>query len=149
MGALGLFLSFSVVALVIAHYAQFQQNVGPAIQVPVAVVVALLSFLMVSTVRYRTFKDAHLSLRSFAVLGLMVLTGLAIAIKTRPSFVLVVYMLAYIAVGLAETIFIRARPPATAELPAAVRAELEADEALELDDEDEEKDDKPEGDEYI
>jgi len=69
-----------VVALVIAHYAEFQQNVGPTIQVPVAVVVALLSFLMVSTVRYRTFKDAHLSAGSFAVLGLMLVTGLAIAI---------------------------------------------------------------------
>jgi CDP-diacylglycerol--serine O-phosphatidyltransferase len=112
-------------------------------------VVALLSFLMVSTVRYRTFKDAHLSGKSFAVLGLLVLTGLAIAVKTRPSFVLVVFMLAYIAVGLAETLFFRPHLPTPAELPPAVRAELEADEALELDDVDDEKDDKAEGDEYI
>jgi CDP-diacylglycerol--serine O-phosphatidyltransferase len=140
----------TVVALVIAHYAEFQQNVGPTVQAPVAVVVALLSFLMVSTVRYRTFKDAHLSVTSFAVFGLLALAGLAIAVKTRPSFVLVVYMLAYIGIGLAETLFVRTRPPAPAELPPAVRAELEADEALELDDdEDDEKSDKEEGDEYI
>jgi CDP-diacylglycerol--serine O-phosphatidyltransferase len=79
----------------------------------------------------------------------MLLAGLAIAIKTRPSFVLVVFMLAYIAVGLAETIFIRPHPPAPEQLPLAIRAELEADEALELDDVDDEKDDKAEGDEYI
>ncbi len=139
----------TVVALVIAHYAEFQQNVGPAIQVPVAVVVGLLAFLMVSTVRYRTFKDAHLSVKSFAVLGLLLLAGLAIAIKTRPSFVLVVFMLAYIAIGLVETVLARARPPAPAELPPAVRAELEADEALEPDDLDDDKDDKSEGDEYV
>jgi CDP-diacylglycerol--serine O-phosphatidyltransferase len=104
---------------------------------------------MVSTVRYRTFKDAHLSARSFAVLGVLVVTGLAIAIKTRPSFVLVVYMLAYIAIGLAETLLVRPRPPAPEAVPPALRAELEADEALELDDADDEKDDKDEGDEYI
>jgi CDP-diacylglycerol---serine O-phosphatidyltransferase len=48
-----------------------------------------------------------------------------------------------------ETIFVRPHPPAPAGLPPAVRAELEADEALELDDEDDDKDDKAEGDEYI
>ena len=125
----------TVVALVIAHYAEFQQNVGPTAQAPVAVVVALLSFLMVSPIRYRTFKDAHLSVQAASPSSACwLLAGLAIAIKTRPSFVLVVYMLAYIAIGLAETIFVRPHPPAPAELPPAVRAELEADEALELDD---------------
>jgi CDP-diacylglycerol--serine O-phosphatidyltransferase len=63
--------------------------------------------------------------------------------------VLVVFMLAYIAIGLVETVLVRARPSAPAELPPAVRAELEADEALEPDDLDDDKDDKSEGDEYI
>jgi len=58
-------------------------------------------------------------------------------------------MLAYIAIGLAETLLVRPHPPAPEAVPPALRAELEADEALELDDEDEEKDDKSEGDEYI
>src|SRR5512139_2746228 len=51
----------AVVALVIAHYRQFGSTTDAATHAPIAVVVLLLSFLMVSTIRYRTFKDLHLS----------------------------------------------------------------------------------------
>src|SRR5574342_132788 len=57
----------AIVALVIAHYRQFGSTTNATTHVPVAFVVVLLSFLMVSTVRYRTFKDLHLSSRSLAV----------------------------------------------------------------------------------
>ncbi len=40
---------------------QFGATTDPATRLPIALVVALLSFLMVSTIRYRTFKDLHLS----------------------------------------------------------------------------------------
>lgn len=136
-----------IVSLVIAHYRAFGSVTDPATRVPVAVVVALLSFLMVSTVRYRTFKDVHLSPRSLAVFGFLSLAGLAVGIATRASFVLVVYMGAYIAMGLAESIFFRRRQLEPEKLPPSVRTELAADEALEADDEDVEA--KDEGDEYI
>jgi CDP-diacylglycerol---serine O-phosphatidyltransferase len=111
--------------------------------------VILLSFLMVSTVRYRTFKDLHLSAKSLAVFALLCAAGLAVGVATRASFVLVVYMGAYIAMGLAESVFQKARPaPDRGRLPPAVRAELDADEALEPEPEDEERD-KAEQDEYI
>ena len=61
----------TIVSLVIAHYKAFGSAADPTTRVPIAAVVALLAFLMVSTVRYRTFKDLHLSARSlgaFAVL---------------------------------------------------------------------------------
>jgi len=140
----------TIVSLVIAHYkATFGQATDVAAHLPVAMVVILLAFLMVSTVRYRTFKDAHLDARSLGLFALVVLGGLAVGYATRASFVLVVYMAAYIAMGIAESIFVHARPrPAPEQLPAAVRAELEADEALELDDEDDEGDSKR-SDEYI
>ncbi len=139
----------TIVALVIAHYRRFGSTTDPATRVPVALVVVLLSFLMVSTVRYRTFKDLHLSPKSLGIFGFLTLAGVAVGIATRASFVLVVYMAAYIALGIAESLLAKARPARDeASLPASVRAELAADEALEPDPEDVEGD-KEEQDEYI
>jgi CDP-diacylglycerol---serine O-phosphatidyltransferase len=139
----------AITAIVIAHYKEFEAVTDPAARVPVAVVVALLSFLMVSTVRYRTFKDLHLSARSLTVFALLCAVGLAVGMATRASFVLVVYMAAYVAMGLAEAIVAKARPALDrGRLPPAVRAELDADEALEPDPDDVDGD-KVEQDEYI
>ncbi len=139
----------TIVALVIAHYRQFGSTTDAATRVPVALVVILLSFLMVSTVRYRTFKDLHLSAKSLAVFLFFSIAGVTVGIATRASFVLVVYMAAYIALGIAESLLAKARPARDeARLPASVRAELAADEALEPDPEDVEGD-KEEQDEYI
>jgi CDP-diacylglycerol--serine O-phosphatidyltransferase len=78
------------------------------------------------------------------------MTGVALGIATRASFVLVVYMAAYIAMGIAEALIARARPaPDQARLPPEVRAELAADEALEPDPEDVEPEKRDEQDEYI
>ncbi len=140
----------AIVSLVIAHYKQFEAVTDPSQGVPIAVVVLLLSFLMVSTVKYRTFKDVHLSAKSFTAFAAVIFIGVGVAIATRPAFVLVVYMAAYIALGLTESIFAHGRSAAdlAARLSPKARAELEADEALEPDDEDvdEEKDQR---DEYI
>jgi len=138
----------TITALVIAHYKEFGAATDAATRAPVAVVVLLLSFLMVSTVRYRTFKDVHISRKSLSVFAVLVVVGLAVGIATRASFVLVVYMGAYLAMGIAESVFEKARTMDRARLPAALRAELEADEALEPDPEDVEGD-KAEQDEYI
>jgi CDP-diacylglycerol--serine O-phosphatidyltransferase len=139
----------AIVALVIAHYRQFGSTTDAATHAPIAVVVLLLAFLMVSTIRYRTFKDLHLSPKSLALFLFLSVAGVAVGIATRASFVLVVYMAAYIAMGIAESVIAKARPARdAARLPAAVRAELAEDEALEPDEEDVESD-KQEQDEYI
>jgi CDP-diacylglycerol---serine O-phosphatidyltransferase len=138
----------TIVSIVIAHYRAFGTLGDEATRISIAAVVALLSFLMVSTIRYRTFKDVHLSAKSLAVFGLLCIGGLAVGIATRASFVMVVYMGAYIVLGLAEWVIGRGRPePTPAALPPALRAEIEADPALEPDDEDVEA--KDERDEYI
>jgi CDP-diacylglycerol--serine O-phosphatidyltransferase len=140
----------TIVALVIAHYAQFGQATRATEQIPIAAVVGLLAFLMVSTIRYRTFKDAHVSPKSLTIFAFLALTGLAVGWATRPSFVLVVYMAAYIAMGLVETLFFHARRiPNLAKLPPDVRAELEADEALEPEEEDGDDGHKDERDELV
>ncbi len=127
----------AIVSIVIAHYRAFGSITDASTRVPIAAVVALLSFLMISTVRYRTFKDVHLSRRSLLVFGVMCLGGLAVGVATRASFVMVVYMGAYIVMGLAEWVLARGRPePKPEVLPPAVRAQLEADPVLEPDDDD-------------
>ncbi len=138
----------TITALVIAHYKEFGAATDPATRAPVAVGVVLLSFLMVSTVRYRTFKDLHLSPRSLSAFAALSAAGLAVGVATRASFVLVVYMGAYIALGIAESVFEKARTLDRSRLPPEVQRELDADEALEPGPEDVDGD-KVEEDEYI
>jgi len=136
----------ALVSVVIAHYRHFGAPTDPSTHVPIAVGVALLSFLMVSTVRYRTFKETRLTPRSFATFGFVLAAGVVIGLATRASFVLLVYAGAYILMGLVESIFFRHTIEKSA-LPASVQREIESDEALEPDDDDLET--KDEGDEYI
>ncbi len=146
------FAAGAIVSIVIAHYGAFGSITDPSARLPIAIGVALLSFLMVSTVRYRTFKDVHLSPKSFLVFAVMSLGGLAVGLATRPSFVLVVYIGAYILLGLAESLVSRRpREPAVTALPPSIRAAIEADPALEPDEEDTEEHHlgKDEGDELV
>jgi len=140
----------AIVSLVIAHYREFGSETEASARTPIAAVVLLLAALMVSTVKYRTFKDVHMSAKSLGAFAAVVFSGVAVAIATRPAFVLVVYMAAYVVLGLTESAFAHGRSAAEllAKLPPKARAELEADEALEPDDEDVE-DEKERRDEYI
>jgi len=136
----------ALVSVVIAHYRHYGAPTDPTTHVPIAIGVALLSFLMVSTVRYRTFKDAHLTVRSVATFALVAAAAVVIGLVTRASFVLLVFAGAYILMGLVESIFFR-HTIEKSSLPPAVQREIESDEALEPDDDDLET--KDEGDEYI
>jgi CDP-diacylglycerol---serine O-phosphatidyltransferase len=136
----------ALVSVVIAHYRAFGSATTAESRAPIAVGVGLLAFLMVSTVRYRTFKDVRLSARSVATFAFVAAAAIAIGIATRASFVLLVFAGAYILMGLVESIFFRHAVERSA-LPPAVQREIESDEALEPDDDDLES--KDEGDEYI
>jgi CDP-diacylglycerol--serine O-phosphatidyltransferase len=136
----------ALVSVVIAHYRQFGVATTAASRAPIAIGVGLLAFLMVSTVRYRTFKDVRLNARSVATFAFVLAAAIAIGLATRASFVLLVFAGAYILMGLVESIFFRHAVERSA-LPAAVQREIESDEALEPDDDDLEA--KDEGDEYI
>ena len=138
----------ALVSVVIAHYRHFGAPTEPTTHVPIAIGVAILSFLMVSTVRYRTFKETHLTPRSIATFLFVLAAAVVVGLATRASFVLLVFAGAYILLGLVESIFFRKRLEA-ASLPASVLAEIESDEALEADDDDVDVEAKNEGDEYI
>jgi CDP-diacylglycerol--serine O-phosphatidyltransferase len=131
-----------LISLVIAHH---HAGLGMVTaNVPVAVLVGLLSLLMVSNVRYRTFKDVRLSKRSAMVFFVVVAAGVAVATQMRPSFVLVAYFSAYLFMGLAEEVLFFKKRRAEAQ---AARAQLaDEPETAEAAEEDEEEE---EGEEYI
>lgn len=120
-----------LISLVIAYH-----HAGMTVQahVPIAVLVGVLSVLMVSTIRYRTFKDVRLSKRSATVFFGVVVAGIAVATQMRPSFVLVAYFSAYLLLGLAEEVlfFRRRRAEAQAARSAAAADDDDEDESEEL-----------------
>ncbi|MFB1482772.1 CDP-diacylglycerol--serine O-phosphatidyltransferase [Corallococcus sp. RDP092CA] len=93
-----------LVSLIISHHVASQgEALGDGARVPVAVAVAALSLLMVSTVRYRTFKDARPSRKTAVIFMAMALTGAFIARQFHPAWVLVTYFAAYLLMGLVES----------------------------------------------
>lgn len=66
-------------------------------------VVLGLSFLMVSTIRFRSFKDVKLSPRSVFFVLVTVGSSIAIAVVFHPSFALVWLLAGYVSMGVLET----------------------------------------------
>jgi CDP-diacylglycerol--serine O-phosphatidyltransferase len=96
-----------------------------ASQASLAVLVVVLSYLMISRIRFRSFKDLTINRRSVSVTCLLVIASVAIAVKLRASFIFVALMSAYIALGLAEEVIFYRRRRAEelqARHAAAVRA---------------------------
>lgn len=109
----------ALVSLAMVHH---QMGLDTVSTQTLVVLVIMLSYLMVSTVRYRTFKDLKLNRRSGVIL--LSLLGLVIyfSIVTRPSVVMMVFVWGYIAVGMVEeVVFFRRRR----RLAAPVEPELE------------------------
>ncbi|MHB8416884.1 MAG: CDP-diacylglycerol--serine O-phosphatidyltransferase [Myxococcales bacterium] len=88
-----------VIALVMAR----GMNEAAAPAVPVALLALGLSYLMVSNVRYRTFKRAKLNRRRMAMLFLVAGISAVLAIQYQPSVVLVAFIAAYVLLGLVES----------------------------------------------
>lgn len=97
-----------VVALVIAHHF----TVATEVQAHYSVLglVAVLCYLMVSNVRYRTFKDFRPSAKTLPIVALIVGAGLAVAFLVHPSAAVVLLIGGYIFEGLLEEVlFFRRR----------------------------------------
>lgn len=91
-----------LVALVIAHY----KAIGHAVihHGWVGVLVVILGLLMVSNVRYRTFKDVGFSRKSALVFLVVIGAGIAVSMRLRASFALVGYFSVYVVMGIVEEI---------------------------------------------
>jgi CDP-diacylglycerol--serine O-phosphatidyltransferase len=93
-----------IVSMVIAHHGTGGgDRLGTGAQVPILIVVAVLSLLMISTLRYRTFKDVRLNKRTLSVFMAVCLAGVFVATRIHPSFVLVVYFAGYLVLGFVES----------------------------------------------
>jgi CDP-diacylglycerol--serine O-phosphatidyltransferase len=64
-----------------------------------------LSFLMVSTIRFRSFKDMQLNARTVLLVLVAVIPSAIISYKTKPQFVLVWLLGFYILMGIFESIW--------------------------------------------
>jgi CDP-diacylglycerol--serine O-phosphatidyltransferase len=98
-GAAGILIS-----LVVANHAVAGELMGPRYLWTMMAVTVFLSFLMVSTVRFRSFKDLKLNARSVAVVFFAVGSSAVVSLQTKPAFVLVWLLAFYVAIGLAESI---------------------------------------------
>ncbi len=95
-----------LMSLIVAHYAATREALDAANTVPIATLVILLALLMVSTVRYRTFKDVRLSRKSLVIFMVICAAGITIGTQFHPAYVLVAYFSAYLVFGLVESIFL-------------------------------------------
>ena len=126
-----------LVSLIITHHVIRGALPSSSARGPIAAMVGLLALLMVSTVRYRTFKDLRLSKKSALVFMLVVASGLAIGIQLRPAYVLAAYSSAYLAMGLIESAFLVRKRLVARKVGGAVVAAAVLEEVDEEDEEDE------------
>jgi CDP-diacylglycerol--serine O-phosphatidyltransferase len=92
-----------IVSVVIAHHLTRGRELGTGARVPYLIVVTVLALLMVSTLRYRTFKDIRLTVGSLSVFMGICVAGVLIATRLHPAYVLVTYFCAYLALGFVES----------------------------------------------
>lgn len=94
-----------LVAIVVANHAA-AGVMGRAEYAGIILGVTLgLSFLMVSTIRFRSFKDVRLNVRTVLFVLFAVGSSVAISTKLQPAFVLVWLLGFYILLGIFETLW--------------------------------------------
>jgi CDP-diacylglycerol--serine O-phosphatidyltransferase len=111
-GAAGILIS-----LVLANHAMADQlRLSEQAHVwQMIVLTVFLSFLMVSTIKFRSFKDLRLNGRTFALVAFAVGSSAIVSSQTRPALVLVWLLSCYVLIGLIETALALARRARRAE----------------------------------
>jgi len=98
-GAAGILIS-----LVVANHAIAGALSGPKYVAIMMALTIFLAFLMVSTIKFRSFKDLRLNGRSVALVLFAVGSSAVVSHETKPAFVLVWLLTFYVAIGLVETV---------------------------------------------
>ncbi len=98
-GAAGILIS-----LVVANHAVGGDLAGPKYVYPMMGLTAFLAFLMISTIRFRSFKDLKLNARSVGLVMFAVASSAIVSLQTKPAFVLVWLLSFYVIFGLVETL---------------------------------------------
>ena len=117
-GAAGILIS-----LVLANHAMSDQlRLSERVHVwQMIVLTGFLSFLMVSTIKFRSFKDLRLNARTFALVAFAVGSSAIVSSQTRPALVLVWLLSCYVVIALVESILAIARRARRAEARAEAR----------------------------
>jgi CDP-diacylglycerol--serine O-phosphatidyltransferase len=97
-GAAGILIS-----LVVANHAVGGDLAGPKYVYAMMGLTGFLAFLMVSTIRFRSFKDLRLNARSIGLVIFAVGSSAIVSLQTKPAFVLVWLLACYVVIGLVET----------------------------------------------
>ncbi len=136
-----------IVSMVIANYHGVTGGRAPstAAQLPIALFVLGLAALMVSTVRYRTFKDLRLSPKSATIFGIFCVGGVVIATQLHVAYVLVAYFSVYLVLGLVESVFALKHQLSARRVAAASAISP----ALLSDEDDDDEDDDVEEEDYL
>lgn len=91
-----------IVALVLANHAIGVTEITN--HAAIAVFVLILSYLMISRVRFRSFKDLTLNKRSVAVIVLLIVLGVLAFVRINGPVVLIGLLSLFVVLGLAEEI---------------------------------------------
>src|SRR4051794_18170238 len=97
------FAACGVIAMIIAFQAARGGVLPAEARWPVLGIVVFLALLMVSTVRYRTFKGVKPSPKSAFILLSVIIIGVVVALISHPAWVLVTYFGLYLLSGLVES----------------------------------------------
>lgn len=92
-----------LVSLVVANHAVTGDL--PGMRYLMSGVVAALAFFMVSSVKFRSFKDLRLSWRTVSFVALAIASSAFIAVQFHISFALVWLLGSYIVIGIVEALF--------------------------------------------
>jgi CDP-diacylglycerol--serine O-phosphatidyltransferase len=113
-GAAGILIS-----LVLANHAMGDELrlYGPKYVWAMTGLTFFLSFLMVSTIRFRSFKDLRLNVRTLLLVSFAVGSSAIVSLQTKPAFVLVWLLSCYVVIGLVETLLSLSRKAARRPQP--------------------------------
>ncbi len=97
-----------MVSLVMFHQQTFETPVHRVLSI--VALVLIVSYLMISNVRYRTFKDLKLTRKSMTIVFSLLVLFAVIAARVRPTFAVLAFFWGYLTLGLIEeVVFFRRR----------------------------------------
>jgi CDP-diacylglycerol--serine O-phosphatidyltransferase len=115
-----------LVSLILANHAISGNLASEKFAYPLCGLTLFLSFLMVSTIKFRSFKDLKWSAPTVGLVLFVVASSAVISVQTKPAFVLVWLLGCYVAIGLVETVL--NIPKARRDRRAAIAAARSEDE---------------------
>jgi len=104
-----------LVSIVVANHAVAGAIGGAEYAAVILAITILLSLLMVSTIRFRSFKDLKLNVRTVGLVAFAIGSSAFISTQLKPAFVLVWLLGFYVLLGICESLY---------QLPARLRGTL-------------------------